>query len=127
MTNDNTKPQNDIERVKQAYMSASKAMVDLTIQDTITALDVDVDQATMFHLEQWAILHKFDQAINELVELRADMFKALQHIAQIKAGITQAQSIAFKTMIDPKECFDTTPLPDRFLEKDTPPPQDSKK
>ncbi len=125
--NNKTQQQEDIERIKQAYTSVSRAMIDLTIEDTITALEIDVDKSVVFHLEQWALLHKFDQAINDLVELRKDMLKALQHITLIKAGISQAQSIAFKSITDPKECFDTTPPPDPFLSEDIPPPQDSRK
>ena len=120
--------QYDIERVKHAYTRTSKALTDVTIQDTISALGLDLDPQALLHLEHWAVLSKFDQALGGLVELRSQMFRALQEIGSIRAGITQAQAIAFKTFADDlQECFDQAPLPDPFLNDSTTPYKDSKK
>lgn len=120
--------QSDTERIKAAYDSASRSLTDLTIQDTAKALDIKLTALEQQALEHWALIHKFDQAIQDLVQLRQQMCQALQQIARIKAGVFQAQQIAFKTFqANGVDCFDSTPLPDPFLEKDTPPPQDTQK
>jgi hypothetical protein len=128
-TDDTTnEPKSDTERVKSAYESASRSLTDLTIQDTADALNVKLTQLEQQALEHWALIHKFDQAINDLVQLRQQMCQALHQVAKIKAGVFQAQQIAFKTFkASGADCFDSTPLPDPFLEKDTPPPQDIEK
>lgn len=115
-----------IERIKRAYIKTSQALVDLTIDDVIDTIGEQVDKAERYHLEHWALVYKFDRALAQLVDLRADMQGALIAITKIKAGVQQAQQLAFTNFPD-QQSFDTTPLPNSFLNDSTPPIEDTKK
>lgn len=124
--NDTKGTENNVERIKSAYITTSKALVDMSISDTAKALGVKLTHQESLYLEQWAIIHKFDQAITDLVGLRNQMTQALIQVRHIQAGVFQAQQIAYKSFID-QQSFDTTPLPDPFLEQRHPPAKDTKK
>lgn len=120
----------NVERMKQAYQTISKAMTDTTIEDVAQSLGIELTPLETQSLEHWALLCKFDNAIKQLIDLRQTMNTTLRQIAHIQSGVFQAQQIAFKSFeLDDvqREILDLAPPPVDVCKNEDPPHKDTKK
>lgn len=125
----NTNTMTDIERVKNAYIKSSKVITDLQIIDIAQCLDIYLETDEISDLEQWAIVYKIDQTINNLIELRQQIIVSLEQVAKIKNELQQIKQITFidSMCAQQGDPFFIPPPPIALLKKRAPHHKDTKK